>query len=92
MTAGLRRRRLQPGRLLLYALMALLAVVFVTPVYLLVITSLKSFDQVSLSRMWDLPRGFSLASFDRAWNGGEGVIGSRYTGVTNTTASTAISA
>ncbi len=77
MTAGLRRRRLQPGRLLLYALMSVLAVVFVAPVYLLVITSLKSFDQVSLSRMWDLPRGFSLDSFDRAWNGGEGVIGMR---------------
>ena len=77
MTAGLRRRRLQPGRLLLYALMSVLAALFVAPVYLLVITSLKSFDQVSLSRMWDLPRGFSLASFDRAWNGGEGVIGMR---------------
>jgi glucose/mannose transport system permease protein len=27
--------------------------------------------------MWELPTGFSLESFDRAWNGGEGVIGMR---------------
>jgi glucose/mannose transport system permease protein len=34
---------------------------------LLLITSLKSFDQVSLSRMWELPRGLNGESFARAW-------------------------
>ena len=59
----------------LYTIMLVLAVFYLLPVYLLLMTSLKSFDQVSLSRMWDLPTSFSLESFNRAWNGGEGVIG-----------------
>jgi glucose/mannose transport system permease protein len=61
----------------LYLLMLLFAAAYLLPVYLLLITAFKSFDQVSLSRMWDLPNGFSVDSFDRAWNGGEGVIGMR---------------
>ncbi len=64
-------------RLVLYVVMTGLAVAYLFPVYLLVITSLKSFDQVSLSRMWELPAGLSFESFGRAWNGGEGVIGMR---------------
>lgn len=64
-------------RAVLYVVMIGLAFAYLFPVYLLVITSLKSFDQVSLSRMWDLPDGLSLESFGRAWNGGEGVIGMR---------------
>ena len=62
------RRRRRP-RFLLYLLMSILAVFFLLPVYLLLITAVKSFDQVSLSRMWDLPTSFSLESFSRAWNG-----------------------
>jgi glucose/mannose transport system permease protein len=64
-------------RLVLYVVMTGLAVAYLFPVYLLVITSLKSFDQVSLSRMWELPTSISFDSFARAWNGGEGVIGMR---------------
>ena len=64
-------------RVLLYAAMVVIAIVYVFPVYLLLITAFKSFDQVSLSRMWNLPSGLSLGSFDRAWNGGEGTIGMR---------------
>ncbi len=70
-------RRIRPGRVVLYVAMSLIAVFYIFPIYLLVITALKSFDQVSLSRMWDLPRGISLGSFDRAWNGGEGTSGMR---------------
>jgi glucose/mannose transport system permease protein len=62
-------------RILLYLIMVAFAIIYLFPVYLLLITSIKSFDQVSLSRMWDFPSTFSLESFDRAWNGGEGVIG-----------------
>ena len=69
--------RARRPRVLLYAVMIALAIVYVFPVYLLLITAFKSFDQVSLSRMWDLPTSLSLGSFDRAWNGGEGSIGMR---------------
>lgn len=68
------RSRRRP-RWWLYTIMIVLALFYLLPVYLLLITSLKSFDQVSLSRMWDWPTSFSLESFNRAWNGGEGVIG-----------------
>ncbi len=54
-------------RVLLYALMIAIVAFYLLPVYLLLITSLKSFDEVSLSRMWDLPRGLYFQSFARAW-------------------------
>lgn len=75
--ATLSRPARRRPRVLLYALMLALAAFFILPMYMLLITALKSFDQVSLSRMWDLPTSFSLESFNRAWNGGEGVIGMR---------------
>ncbi|GAB4202060.1 MAG: carbohydrate ABC transporter permease [Roseiflexaceae bacterium] len=62
-------------RIGLYALMLVFAAFYLLPVYLLLVTSFKSFSEVSLSRMWDLPQSFSLESFGRAWSGGEGVIG-----------------
>ncbi|NWG18801.1 MAG: carbohydrate ABC transporter permease [Chloroflexi bacterium] len=72
-----RQSRISWSRVIIYTVMILFLLFYLLPVYLILITSFKSFDQVSLSRMWDLPNGFSLASFDRAWNGGEGVIGMR---------------
>ncbi|HEU5012683.1 MAG TPA: carbohydrate ABC transporter permease [Roseiflexaceae bacterium] len=71
----LRRQAGRRPRVLLYTAMIVLAAFYLLPVFLLLITSLKSFDQVSLSRMWDLPTSLSLQSFDSAWNGGKGVIG-----------------
>ena len=72
-TRGPRRR----PRILLYVVMVTLAIFFLLPVYLLLITAFKSFDQVSLGRMWELPTSFSLESFSRAWYGNirEGVTG-----------------
>ena len=54
-------------RLVIYLVMIGFALMYLIPVYLLIITSLKSFDQVSLSRMWELPTGLSFQSFERAW-------------------------
>lgn len=71
------RRRIRWSRVVVYSLLIAFLLFFLLPVYLLLITSFKSFEQVSLSRMWDLPTSFSLESFNRAWNGGEGVIGMR---------------
>jgi glucose/mannose transport system permease protein len=59
--------RIRWRKLLQYLVMVAVAIFFLLPVYLLIITSLKSFDQVSLSRMWDLPQGISFESFARAW-------------------------
>jgi glucose/mannose transport system permease protein len=61
------RRPIRWRKLLQFVVMIAIAIFFLLPVYLLIITSLKSFDQVSLSRMWDLPQGISFESFARAW-------------------------
>ncbi len=53
----------------LYLILILFAAFYLMPIYVLLITGLKSFVEVSLDRMWDLPRTLSFDSFLRAWNG-----------------------
>ena len=60
------------GRFFVYFMLVFAAVFFLLPIYLLLITSLKSYQEVSLSAMWTLPKSFSLASFAKAWLGSEG--------------------
>jgi glucose/mannose transport system permease protein len=55
------------SRLLIYVVLIALAIFYVIPVYLLFITGLKGFTEVSLDRMWKLPEGLNLASFSEAW-------------------------
>ncbi|MDR7522635.1 MAG: carbohydrate ABC transporter permease [Armatimonadota bacterium] len=59
--------RVAPARLVLYAVLAAFALFYLMPVYVLVINGLKTFQEVSLSRMWDLPSGVSFESFSRAY-------------------------
>ena len=47
------------------------AALYLLPVYLLFITGMKSFQEVSLARMWDLPSGLSLRQLLKAWFGSE---------------------
>jgi glucose/mannose transport system permease protein len=58
-------------RVLINVILAVFAIFYLMPVYVLLITSLKSFAEVNLYRMWDLPSGFYLHSFSRAWIGDE---------------------
>jgi glucose/mannose transport system permease protein len=44
-----------------------LAVLFLLPVYVLVVTSFKSPAEVSVTGMWQLPQSFSLDSFAAVW-------------------------
>ena len=67
---GVARQAASPAarpRLWLYGSLVALAAFYALPVCLLALTSVKPFEEVSLSRMWDLPRGVSVASFGRAW-------------------------
>lgn len=64
--AGSTSRRV-PVRFLTYALLILLAVAFLVPVYMVLVTSFKSIDQVSLTTMWNFPTNFTLESFRRAF-------------------------
>ncbi len=54
-----------------YTVLAGLALLYLLPVYILVITGMKSYQEVNLYRMWDWPAHFSLDSFLKAWLGSE---------------------
>jgi len=60
-------RRLRPARLAMYAIMVGFALFYLLPVYLMFITGMKSFEEVNISRMWDLPSGLRFDSFIAAW-------------------------
>lgn len=57
------------GRLLIYFFLILFAIFYLTPVYVLVVTSLKSFAEVDLKTMWRFPKTISFESFIQAWKG-----------------------
>jgi glucose/mannose transport system permease protein len=57
----------KPVRILIYAVLIIFAVLFLIPVYMVLTTSFKSIDQVNITTMWNLPTGFTLESFVRAF-------------------------
>jgi len=65
------------NRVLIYALLIIAAAFYLLPVYVLVVTGMKRFQEVSLARMWDLPSGLHFDSFAKAWFGksSEGIRG-----------------
>jgi glucose/mannose transport system permease protein len=58
-------------RLAIYLFLILFAIFYLLPIYVLLITGMKSFAEVNLYKMWDLPATFSLDSFAKAWFGSE---------------------
>jgi glucose/mannose transport system permease protein len=54
------------GRVLIYAILTLFGAYYLLPIYMLVISSLKPFDQVSVNQMWDPPTGIYLTNLARA--------------------------
>lgn len=56
-------------RVLLYLVLLFFVIFYLLPVYVLLVTSLKSFQEVSLKTMWNLPTRPSFESFARAWKG-----------------------
>jgi glucose/mannose transport system permease protein len=55
------------ARVLMYAILIAAAIYYLIPVYVLLVTSLKSTAEISLERMWQLPTAASLGSFGEAW-------------------------
>ena len=67
---GLRRRRARrasTSALKLGALL-LLVIVVLTPVYVLLVTSFKTLEEVDPSHAWSLPSSFSLDAWRQAWD------------------------
>jgi len=57
------RRAFRVSRLVTYALLLVVAVFYLLPIYVIVATALKSFIEVSHTTPWQLPTAPSLASF-----------------------------
>ena len=60
--------RLSAGRLLLFAALGLFAIFFLTPLYVMVSTSLKTMDEVRQGTLLALPASPSLAAWSQAWS------------------------
>jgi len=65
------QRKIHWGRVAIYVILIAAALYYLLPVYLLIITGMKSFAEVSLARMWDLPSGLHFDSYIKAWFGKE---------------------
>ncbi|WP_102026640.1 carbohydrate ABC transporter permease [Salirhabdus sp. Marseille-P4669] len=55
------------GKLFKYTILIVLALFFLMPIYVMLITSLKPFDEVSLATMWDLPSTLDFSSYVEAF-------------------------
>ncbi len=55
------------SRILVYGTLILAAIWFLLPVYLMLITGLKTYDQVNIATMWAFPNPISLDGFTQAW-------------------------
>jgi len=71
MNAPTRRTSIRWNRVLIYGALVFAAAFYLLPVYMLLITGMKSFQEVSLARMWDLPSGLHFDSFVKAWLGSQ---------------------
>ena len=63
-----RPRSTDVGMVVKFILLSALALFFLLPVWVMLITGLKPFADVSLSRMWELPSGLFFENFQAALN------------------------
>jgi glucose/mannose transport system permease protein len=61
------RAHLRPSTIVVYVLLVLLAVFYLLPMFAIVVTSLKSFAEVSRSTLWELPKAPTLEAFGSAF-------------------------
>ena len=84
-------------RLLIYIILAIFTIFYIIPMYIMVVTGMKSFAEVSLDTMWNLPISFNFNSFNLAWVGNmkqgfRGISGSFFNSVFLVMPATIISA
>jgi len=89
--------RMTLGRWVLFTVLGLFVFVYLTPLYVMVITSLKDLDEVRLGAMLGWPENFTVAPWVKAWSGAcvgiqcEGVKGYFWNSVMITVPAVAIS-
>jgi glucose/mannose transport system permease protein len=55
------------NRTILYAILIIMACLYLLPVYVVVVTSFKPMSEVDIAHMWWLPHHFDLSGFEEAW-------------------------
>ncbi|TLN20889.1 carbohydrate ABC transporter permease [bacterium] len=56
------------SRYLLYIPLVIMALFYLLPVYVMLVTGFKGFEEVNLKTMWDLPTGIRFENFVEAYN------------------------
>ncbi len=56
------------GKNWLYAPLIFMAIFYLIPMYVMIVTGFKSFEEVDLRTMWNLPRGLALDNYIEAYN------------------------
>lgn len=51
----------------IYLVLLAFALFYAMPIYVLIITGLKPFEDINVTRMWELPQGLYFGSFAQAW-------------------------
>jgi glucose/mannose transport system permease protein len=59
--------RRPPTRAWLYVLLLIMSLFYLLPMYVMLVTGFKSFEEVSLRTMWDLPSGLAFDNFVAAY-------------------------
>jgi glucose/mannose transport system permease protein len=62
-----RRRALRSSRIAILTFLCLAALLFCIPLYVVVVTSFKSMDEIRLGRTFDLPHQWTLDAWTEAW-------------------------
>jgi glucose/mannose transport system permease protein len=65
--SGARPHRLTPARIGIYAFLVITALFFLAPLYVMVVTSLKSMEEIRLSAILALPRAPTFQPWFTAW-------------------------
>lgn len=55
------------GKYWLYIPLVAMAIFYLLPMYVMLVTGFKSFDEIDLKTMWDLPRGLALDNYIEAF-------------------------
>lgn len=58
---------LRLGKAWLYIPLVLMAVFYLLPMYVILVTGFKSFEEIDLKTMWDLPKGIALDNYIEAF-------------------------
>ena len=64
----MKARSFQPTTWIIYAVLILFTAFYLLPIYLMLITGLKSLSEVNLQTMWNLPTGIQFDNFVQAIN------------------------